>query len=325
MRVHVTGATGFVGSHLLPALVERGHQVIALVRTPHPGLASEAQICVGDIAEVDSWSDAVAGADVLVHLAARVHVMRETADDARREYERVNTRPTLALARAANAANVRRFIFVSSIKVNGERTDGTPFTSDSRPSPVDPYGESKLAAELGLRALAKDAQMQVVILRPPVVYGPGVGGNIRRLATAVQSRLPLPFASIRNRRTMLAVGNLVQALVAATEGAVRVHAPQPILLGDLEPVSTRSLVGLLAEGVGVAPRLLPLPVPFLRFGAGLLGRAQDVDRLVQDLVIEPGWEDLGIAREALASPEVALPAVGRWVAEASGARAVGVG
>lgn len=308
MRIHVTGATGFVGQHFIAEAARRGHEIVVLVRRFDPTIANIRQIEVGDIAERTDWSDSVEGADAVVHLAARVHVMHEQPGELDSVYERVNVKPTIALARAAADAGVRRFVFMSSIKVNGERTTGEPFSSVSIPEPVDPYGRSKLLAEEGLRDLAQGRGLSVAILRPTVVYGPGVGGNIRRIGGAIRRGVPLPLGSIRNARTMVAVDNLVTGILASLDGEI--DGAQVFLLGDPDPLSTRQLAEFLAEGLGVRARLWPFPVSILKFGAGILGRGADAARLVEDLVVRPDWDALGVTDDRLRSTRSAMAELG---------------
>ncbi|PYD00601.1 hypothetical protein B4U78_010535 [Microbacterium esteraromaticum] len=312
VRIHVTGATGFVGRHFVAEARRRGHEVICLVRSLDPRLDESSQIEVGDIAERTDWSEAVEGADAVVHLAARVHVMHEQSGDLDALYSRVNVEPTIALARACAAVGVRRFLFMSSIKVNGERTAGEPFSTSSIPAPVDAYGRSKFLAEQKLTALARDRHLSIAILRPTVVYGPGVGGNIRRIAGAVRRGMPLPLGSIRNARTMVAVDNLVTGMLAALE--VDFDSARVFLLGDPTPLSTRQLAEYLAEGLGTRARLWKVPVRLLRLGATVLGRGADAARLVEDLVVEPDWDALGVASDHLRSTRSAMSELGRSLA-----------
>lgn len=309
MKIHVTGATGFIGRHFIAQAQRDGHQVVALVRAATEELSGVEQLEIGDMAERGDWSVAVAGADCIVHLAARVHVMNETGSGLDELYERHNTVPTLRLARAAADAGVRRLVFVSSIKVNGEKTAGEPFTAASIPAPVDAYGRSKHRAEQLLRELAASSKLAVSIVRPTVVYGPGVGGNIARIASAVGRKFPLPLGSARNQRSMLGVSNLVTGLLSAATATG--SGAQTYLLADPQPVSTRKIIELLGEGSGVSPRLLIFPRGLLRFGAKLLGRAADVDRLFDDLVVEPDWAALGVSADQLQDAEDGIRAYAR--------------
>lgn len=309
MKIHVTGATGFVGAHFVAGAKRDGHEVVALVRSKSAELSGVTQIEIGDMAERTDWSAAVAGADCVVHLAARVHVMHESGTGLDELYEKYNTAPTLALAKAAADAGVGRFVFVSSIKVNGEKTTGEPFTAASPAAPVDAYGRSKHVAEQRLAELAASSGLAVSIARPTVVYGAGVGGNIQRIASAVQKRVPLPLGSANNQRSLLGVTNLVGGLLSAA--ASERPGVSTYLLADPEPVTTRRLIELLGEGMGVSPRLFRVPTGLIRFGAKLVGRSTDADRLFDDLVVVPDWDALGVLPGGIQSSEAGLVALGR--------------
>jgi UDP-glucose 4-epimerase len=291
MRILLTGATGFVGRSLLPNL-EVDHDTLVATRRPVDEQAKIEQMVVGDIDGSTEWSAALAGVDVVIHLAARVHVMNETAQDALAAYRVVNTRGTLQLAEQAAAADAKRFLFVSSIKVNGEATDGQPFQATDEPEPLDPYAVSKWEAEQGLRELSAQTGMEVIVIRPPVVYGVGAGGNIQRIAGAIRRGIPLPLGAVRNARTMIAVENLVNGIRGAI--AVEQAPKEPVLLGDPAPISTSDLVRLLADGLGRGPRLVPVPVPILRAAGALIGRRSDVLRLTESLEVRSNWDALGM-------------------------------
>jgi nucleoside-diphosphate-sugar epimerase len=294
MRILVTGASGFVGTALLPALRERGHVVRVALRRTFAGLGDE-QVLVGDLGPDTDWREAVAGIDTVVHLAARVHVMYESSSDPLAEFVRANVDGSLALARAASAAGVRRFVYLSSIKVNGERTNSAPFTERGAPAPVDPYGESKARAEASLRELERQAGLEVVVLRPPLVYGPGVKANFLQLMHWVDRGLPLPFGSVHNRRSLVFVGNLAGALVGCTEHPAA--AGRTFLVSDGTDLSTRDLVERLAVALRRPVRLVPLPAGLLQLAATLTGRRAQADRLLDSLRIDAsalretlGWQ-----------------------------------
>lgn len=312
MRILVTGATGFVGGHLVPALVRDHHEVIAATRSLGTAPQGSSEVVVGDIGASTEWTHALEGVEAVVHLAARVHVLNERSTDPLHAYRAVNTDGTVRLARAAVGAGVRRFVFLSTIKVNGEATQGVPFHRHSAPVPLDPYGHSKLEAEAKLRELAESEDMDVISLRPTVVYGAGVGGNVRRIARAVQRGAPLPLGAIKNRRTMLAIDNLLTAIKAAL--TIDPVPSDAILLGDQEPVSTRQLVRYLAEGMGRPARLVPVPVSALIAGGAALGKRREIQRLVQDLEVDGDWDALGVSPEVLVTPRTALVALGRDLA-----------
>ena len=226
-----------------------------------------------------SVENALAGADAVVHLAARVHVMKDRATDPLAEFRRVNTDATLALGRAALRAGVRRFVFLSSIKVNGERTADRPFTERDAPAPVDPYGVSKRDAEQGLAQLGLD----LVVLRPPLVYGPGVKGNFLRLMKLVERGVPLPLGGVANRRSLIYVGNLASAIErACVEPAV--HGT--FLVSDGSDLSTPELVRGLGAAMGRPARLFTLPPALLAALGRVLGKGDEVTRMIESLRVD---------------------------------------
>lgn len=311
MRILVTGANGFVGRSLTRALAET-HDVVGAVRKHDASLTTET-IVVGDIAGPVDWRPALADVDVIVHLAARVHVINEKRDDALSAYRSVNTAATRRLATAAAEAGVRRFVFLSSIKVNGESTTTRPFSNRDQPNPRDPYGVSKLEAETALRDIASETGLGLAILRPPVIYGPGVGGNIQRIAKLISRRVPLPLASVKNRRTMLSIDNLITWTTAAVE--VDPAGDLPVLLGDPRPVSTAELVREIGAGLGATPTLIPFPPTLLRAAGRAVGRAADVARLVEDLEIVPSLSAFPNRHIVLRDPAEALRECGAWIAQ----------
>ena len=252
-----------------------------LRRKKDPGVAST--FAVGDIGPDTDWSAALDGVTSVVHLAARAHVMHDTVADPLAEYRRVNVDGTRLLARAAAGAGVQRFVFLSSIKVNGESTR-RPFTPADTPRPEDAYGVSKWEAEQALMQVARGTGMQWVILRSPLIYGPGVGGNFLRLMRAVARGVPLPLGAIDNRRSLVYAGSLVDAIrVCLSHPGAR---DQVFLLSDGEDVSSAELVRRLAAALQVQPRLLSVPVPLLRVVGRLMGRAAAVERLTGSLQID---------------------------------------
>jgi nucleoside-diphosphate-sugar epimerase len=288
-RVLVTGASGFIGSALVQRLVADGrHRVRAAVRRPLERLdPSVEQVHVGDLGAETQWKAALEGVDVVVHASARVHVMRDDAGDPLREFRAVNVAGTLHLARSAAAAAVRRFVFVSSIKVNGEATaPGHPFRADDAPAPCDPYGVSKREAEDGLQALARGSALQVVIVRPPLVYGPGVKANFAAMMRLLCRGLPLPLGAIHNQRTLVALDNLVDLLVTCIEHPAA--ANQTFLAGDPEDLSTTDLLRRLGSALGRPARLVPVPSHWVEFAAGLLGQRAVAHRLCRSLQVDIG-------------------------------------
>lgn len=244
-----------------------------------------------EVAQIDglsvaqSWGEALQGVEVVIHCAARVHVMDEQAADPLAEFRAVNVEATRHLAQQAAAAGVTRFVFVSSIKVNGEETAaGRPFTADATPRPQDAYGQSKLEAEQALFAIAAQTGLEVVVVRPPLVYGPGVKANFASLMRALQRRLPLPFGAIDNRRSLVARDNLVDLLLCCARHPAA--AGQVFLVSDGEDLSTAQLCRGLSQALGVRPRLLPVPPALLRLLGRLTGRSQQVQRLLGSLQVD---------------------------------------
>jgi UDP-glucose 4-epimerase len=282
----VTGATGFIGRALIDVLREDGSAVRAAVRVC--GGASEQAttatvVRIGEIGRQTDWRRALDGVEVVVHLAARVHVMRESAADPLAAFRRVNTLGTVRLAEQAVEAGVRRLVYVSTIKVNGERTEGRPFTVDDRPQPADPYARSKLEAEQALREVQTKG-LEVVVVRPPLVYGPGVKGNFHRLLDWVNRGMPLPFASVQNRRTLVGLTNLVDLLrVCLVHPAA---AGQIFLAADGQSLSTPELMRCIGEALGRPARLFPVPVAMLRTAARLFGKAAECGRLCGSLEVD---------------------------------------
>lgn len=287
MKVLVTGANGFVGRAVWQRLNSMsGVQATGSVRRAAAFTdAGASVVAVGDLYAQTDWSVALAGVDAVVHAAARVHVMDDTATDPLTEFRRVNVQGTLHLARQAATAGVQRFVFISSIKVNGEATKlGIPFSADDLPAPLDPYGVSKMEAEHGLREIAAQTGMEVVIIRPPLVYGPGVKANFAALMQAVQRGWPLPLGAVRNRRSLAALSNLVDFIVTCLSHPQA--ANQTFLVSDGHDLSTTELVRGLARAAGMPVRLLPLPVWILQAGAALLGKGDAVQRLCGNLQVD---------------------------------------
>lgn len=283
MKVLLTGATGFVGRALHPLLLRAGHAVRLAVRRP---LADGAeQVVVGEIGPDTDWTGAFAGVDVVVHLAARVHQMKDTAVDPLAACRATNTFGTERLARAAARDGVRRLVFVSSVKAVGERTaPGLRWTEDMPARPEDAYGQSKLEAEQALARVAQETGLEVVIVRPPLVYGPGVGANFRSLLRVVASGWPLPLGCVDNRRSLVAVGNLASALLACVTHPAAAGGTYFVTDGD--DVSTAELVRRIAIALSRPSRLLPLPVPLLRLAGALTGHASTVQRLTESMAVD---------------------------------------
>jgi nucleoside-diphosphate-sugar epimerase len=284
--VLVTGATGFVGRVLCARLAELGYPVRQAVRQPLAAQESAPfnTVVTGDLGPDTDWSQALTGISVVFHLAARTHVLHETSRDPFADYQRVNVGGTHALALAAISAGVSRMVFLSSIKVNGERTDRHPYAEDTPPLPEDAYGISKWEAEQALSGVTRDTGLETVILRPPLVYGPGVKANFLRMMHWIRRGIPLPLASVANRRSLIGVDNLVDALIVA---GISPAAPgKTYLVSDDEVVSTPALVRSIAVAMQVKPHLLPCPPALLRTGAAVVGKRGEVRRLVGSLEID---------------------------------------
>ena len=292
-RIGVTGATGFVGRAVVARLAAEGAQPVALCRrTAEIAGAVETRI-VGEMDGGTAWVDALKGLDAIIHCAARVHVMADSAKDPLAEFRRVNRDGTLTLARACAAAGVGRLVFVSSIKVNGEATpfdpeteQSKPFTAEDLPDPQDPYGSSKAEAEAGLWQIAAETGLDVVVVRPVLVYGPGAGGNLDRLLRLLSRGIPLPLGRIDNRRSLIGVDNLADLLVR-TAWHQRAGG-QTFLASDGEDLSTPDLLRHLADALGRRAVLLPLPVPLLKMAGWLTGRSGEIDRLTGSLQVDSG-------------------------------------
>ncbi|AFK67936.1 MAG: SDR family oxidoreductase [Pseudomonas sp.] len=283
----VTGASGFVGGALCRQLATSGSFAIRAA-SRHPNAATVAgvqAVAVADLGATTDWAQALAGVDLVVHAAARVHVMKETASDSLAEFRRVNVDGSLNLARQAAAAGVRRFVFISSIKVNGESSQpGRPLCADDSPAPQDAYGVSKHEAEQGLRQLAAATGMEVVVIRPVLVYGPGVKANFHSMMRWLQRGVPLPFGAVCNRRSLVSLANLVDLIITCIDHPRA--ANQTFLASDGDDVSLTQLLRALGLALGRPARLLPVPVGLLRGAALLVGRRDLAQRLFGSLQVD---------------------------------------
>ena len=284
----VTGAAGFVGRALCAELMRREYSVCGTVRGEPAGEAMGYPLVrVADIGPETDWTAALQGIGVVIHLAARVHVMRDDALDPPSAFRRTNTVGTEHLARCAAAAGVKRLVYVSSIKVNGEETGGGHgYTEFDTPSPQDPYGISKWEAEQALHRVAEETGLEVVIVRPPLVYGAGVKGNFAQMLGVLAKGIPLPLASVENLRSLVYVGNLADALiVCATHPAA---AGRTYLVSDGEDISTPELLRRLGAAMGHPARLIPCPPGLLKLGGHLTGKTDQVERLLGSLRVDSG-------------------------------------
>lgn len=263
--------------------------MVPVVRTSGP----EGSVLVGDIGPTTNWANALRGVDCIIHAAARVHVMDGAGPNTLELYRRVNTLGTQRLAEQAVAMGVRRMVFVSSVKVNGERTQpGAPFISSGIPAPEDAYGRSKLEAEQTLKAVADRTGLEVIVVRPSLVYGPGVRANFGQLVRLVRRGVPLPFASVQNRRSLVGLDNLIDLLLCcARHPAAPSHT---FMASDGQDLSTPDLIRGLAQAMGRSPRLLPVPVPWLHFGGRMLGQGARLAKLTESLQV-----DIRLNREVL--------------------------
>ncbi len=286
-RVLVTGSTGFVGRAMIDRLIADGVMVTAAVRRPDAHFPAEVrQVVVGNIGPMSDWSEALASCDVVLHLAARVHQMNDADTDPLSAFRHVNSSGTQALATQAAAAGIRRLVFVSSVKVNGEETRrGQQFTELDAPAPADAYGVSKMEAECSLRQLAAASSLEVTIVRPPLVYGPGVRANFHSMVRWVARGVPLPFGRVtQNRRSLVALANLVSLLrVTLSHPAA---ANETFLVSDGEDVSTADLLRRTACALGLRARLVPVPMSILAAGASAFGKGAVLTRLCGSLQVD---------------------------------------
>lgn len=308
--VLITGATGFIGRAVVDRAMASRMRIRALVRRPvscFPAIVEP--VVVSDLADIANQSGVLRDVKTVVHLAAKVHAMPEQSGHNEPDYVRTNTLATLALARQAAEAGVRRFVYVSSIKVNGEYTlPGHPYTPYDRPNPCDPYALSKSEAEQRLMEVACDTGLEVAIIRPPLVYGPGVGANFLAMMTWLYRRIPLPLAAVSNKRSLVALDNLVDLILICSRHANA--ANQVFLVSDGEDVSTPDLIRRLGRAMGCPARLFPVPPALLLAVATALGKRAVASRLLGTLQVDItktremlGWEppvtlDEGLRRTA---------------------------
>jgi nucleoside-diphosphate-sugar epimerase len=285
MQVLVTGANGFLGRALCTEAVLRGMAVLGITRASGDLPNSVDNFVVGSIDCNTDWKDVLTGYEVIVHLAARVHVLTDTAADPLEEFRRINVQGTLNLALQAVAAGVQRFVFVSSIKVNGEATHlGVPFREVDTPAPLSAYGVSKMEAEQGLREIARKTSMEVVIIRPPLVYGPGVKANFADMMRWLKRGVPLPLGAIHNQRSLVSLDNLIDFLMTCITHPAASN--QTFLVSDGEDVSTTELLYRMGQALGHPARLLPLPVSALKVAAAIVGKSDVAQRLCGSLQVD---------------------------------------
>lgn len=284
MKVLVTGASGFVGSRLCRVLKERNHEVTAVCRSLQSSVlvdVADHRIAVGDIGPDTDWSQALAGQEAVFHLAARAHVMEETAADPEQLYRQVNVEGTKSLVAQAASAGVRRFLFLSSIKVSGEKTTTHPFTETMEAAPEDAYGRTKWQAEQLIRS---EPGLNATIVRTPLVYGPGVKGNFRKLIKLCSRGWPLPLGAIQNKRSLIYLDNLIDALIHCLNHDQSIG--HTFLVSDGEDISTPQLFKKMALALGKPSRVLPVPVSILKLAGQVTGKSGAIDRLCGSLQID---------------------------------------
>lgn len=304
MKCLVTGANGFVGSELVAQLSTNIDQVSVAVRTQSEKAYNLPVYLVDRINGETNWTEPMAGQDTVIHLANRAHVFKDQAQDPLAEYREINVQGTVALARQAVEAGVKRYIYLSSIKVNGEQTLLEPYSYKDTPSPQDPYAVSKWEAEQALKELCENSSMELVIIRPPLVYGPGVKGNLRTLRSAIDRGWPLPLAGIENQRDLISLRNLVDLISVCIKHPDA--AGHTFLCSDDRPVSTTELITAIAKARHRKPKLFKMPPKLLASLAKLAGKEGAYERLFGDLRVDIshtknvlGWEPRFTFEEAI--------------------------
>jgi nucleoside-diphosphate-sugar epimerase len=310
--VVVTGASGFVGKSLLSKLATSDFEGSPLARDSD---ATE----TGEFANTSPYgasgklAEKLSGAHAIVHLGARAHVMNDRAIDVSREFRKANTETSLQLATLAAGTGIKRFVFVSSIGVNGSTTSAVPFNEESHPNPVEPYAISKFEAEQGLREIAARTGMEIVIVRPPLVYGPNCPGNFLRLLNLVYSGVPLPIGAVSNLRSLIGVSNLADFLLTCVEHPAA--ANKTFLIADNPDISTPDLIRILAEGMGRPSRLLPVPYSLTRGVAGLFGKRAALDKLCGTLQIDSSFARTTLGWNGAVPLKEGLLETARWYAQ----------
>lgn len=289
MKCLVTGVNGFVGSALAKKMLDNDDfQVCGVVRKGKRGLFdAETNIDLIEVPALDGntcWEDIIDGVDVVVHLAARVHVMHDVAMDPLNEFRKINLEATKSIAKAAATKGVKRFVFLSSVKVNGEGGWKKVYAESDKETPTDPYSLSKWEAEQALRQIESDSGLELVILRSPLVYGPGVKANFLRMMELVNRNIPLPFSLIKNQRSLIYLGNLVDAIITCLKHPIA--AGKTYMVSDGYDVSTPMLIQEVAKALGKKACLLPFPVSIMKILASLTGKKDVINRLVNSLAVE---------------------------------------
>lgn len=283
--VLVTGSTGFLGKNLLAALTQKNYSLKALVRkTPQERSEKVNYQLFKGMTEVTDWSSYFDKVDVVVHCAARVHILSETEENPLEAFRNVNVKASVAMAKAARNAGVKRFIYISSIGVNGAETHESPFNNDTKAAPYSPYTQSKYEAEQKLLAIANESSMDIVVIRPPLIYGPDAPGNFQKLLAAVEKGIPMPFGNSKNRRSFIAVANLTSFISACIEHPK--VSNKVMVVADKTAISTGQLIKAIASAYGKGPRLFSFPSGLLRFGLELIGKKGLAQQLCGSLEID---------------------------------------
>jgi nucleoside-diphosphate-sugar epimerase len=284
-RILVTGPDGFVGTQLCNTLLKMGQSVAGAQWKEAPIVRGVTPVVIGDIAQTTDWKYALGDIDTVIHLAARVHIMNDTAEDPLNEFRNINVFGTKNLARQAAQAGVKRIVFISTIKVLGEESD-TPYTEESGYAPQDPYAISKMEAEQCLQKISRETGIEIVVIRPPLVYGPGVKANFLNLLRITSKGFPLPLASPKNKRSLIYVGNLADAIATC---AVHPNAGgKTFLVSDGEDKSTPELISAISKALARPARLFPFPTRLMRLAGKLLGKSAAIDRLAGSLQVDSG-------------------------------------
>ncbi|MEA9356643.1 SDR family oxidoreductase [Bacteriovorax sp. PP10] len=272
-KIFITGSNGFVGKSLIKELDQKHILYLAGDRKYY-----------GDIEKQTNWKELLDDCDVVVHLAARVHVMEEKEIDPLVAFRKINVEATINLAQAAKQVGVKRFIYISSIKVNGEETGEAPFSADDKPHPQDPYGVSKMEAEIELMQLHEAGIFEVVIIRPPLIYGPGVKANFEKLFWLVKKDLPIPFGRVLNKRSLVSVFNLASLIIHCMDHPKA--SGEVFLVSDDKNYSLRDLIILMGKTLGKHPHILPVPVGLMKCGLSFIGKTSYADRLFGNLHVD---------------------------------------